>query len=312
VVTVTGQAAPNITAQPVAVTGCGSVSKTLSVSATSTGTLGYQWQMSLNGSNGSFTNVTNGTPTGVTYTGGTASTLNIGSIKAPYYYQVIVGDGICSSVTSSIVLVTAGTPTVTASAGASSCAAVLPVTESLTASASTGASLAWYAASTGGTALATGSTYAASISGTTTYYVEPQVVTSSSYNVGYASETSANLGSIVGLYGMYFSSTNAATINSVDVYPSTAGSLVITMTDGSGTTINTKTFTIVSGDISTTIKKTLALGWSVPAGATAYTINYDATSTINRGTGTYTYPQTSNGFSITGETVIENPLEVCG
>ena len=303
VVTVTGQAAPSITAQPVAVTGCGTVSKTLSVSATSTGTLNYQWQMSLNGSNGSFTNVTNGTPTGVTYTGGTASTLNIGSINAPFYYQVLVGDGVCSSVTSSSVLVTAGTPTITASAGASSCAAILPTSINLTASASTGASLAWFTASTGGTAIATGSPYASSVSTTTTYYVEPQYNTNSSFNVGYASETSANLGSIAGIYGMYFSSTNAATINSVDVYPSTVGNLVITMVDGSGTTVNTKTFNIVSGDISTTVKKTLALGWTVPAGATGYTINYDATSTINRGTGTYTYPQTSNGFSITGETL---------
>ena len=303
-VRVTGQAVPSITVQPVAVTGCGTVSKTLSVSASSTGTLNYQWQMSLNGTNGSFSNVANGTPTGVTYTGGTASTLNIGSINAPYYYQVLVGDGICSSVTSSIVLVTAGTPTVTASAGASSCAAVLPVTESLTASASTGASLAWYAASTGGTALATGSTYAASVSSTTTYYAEAYTGGGTT-TVGPASPTAqgGTTGTQTIAWDIEFTTLAATTLQSVTIYPLTSGqSGVIQILSGSGTggsNLTTVNYTTtVSGG---TTPQVIPINYTIatPGAYTLYT-SILPSSGITRNTTLASYPYTSSVANITG------------
>lgn len=75
-VRVTGQAAISITAQPsggLAV--CGTATKTLSVTGSSTGTISYQWQSSTDST--SWANVLNGTPTGVTYSGGTLSLIHI-------------------------------------------------------------------------------------------------------------------------------------------------------------------------------------------------------------------------------------------
>ena len=129
--------------------------------------------------------------------------------------------------------------------------------------------------------------------------------TTTTFNIGQPSDTAVNLSSLAG-YGMYFAATVASTINTVDIYPSTAGTLVVTMKNTVGTVVDTRSFTIVAGDISTTVKKTLALGFSVPAGATGYTINYDIA--INRGGGSYTYPSTLNGFSITGNTINGNNI----
>ena len=129
--------------------------------------------------------------------------------------------------------------------------------------------------------------------------------TTTTFSIGQPSDTAANLSSLSG-YGMYFAATVASTINSVDIYPSTAGTLVVTLKNTIGTVLDTRSFTIAAGDISTTVKKTLALGFSIPAGATGYTINYDIA--INRGGGSYTYPSTSNGFSITGNTINGNNI----
>ena len=106
---------------------------------------------------------------------------------------------------------------------------------------------------------------------------------------------------------MYFSSTSAATINSVKIYPSTAGTLIVTLKNAASTTVDTRTFTIASGDISNTVRKTLALGFAIPAGSTGWSINYDLA--IYRGSvGTYVYPSTTSGFSITGNTLDGNNI----
>ena len=123
------------------------------------------------------------------------------------------------------------------------------------------------------------------------------------FNVGTSSDT--NLSSFAG-YGMYFASVNAATINSVDIYPSTAGTLTISLLNATGTAVDTRVFTIASADISTSVVKTLALNFAVPAGATGWQLAYDLA--INRGAGTYAYPATANGFSITGNTVNGNNI----
>ncbi len=131
---------------------------------------------------------------------------------------------------------------------------------------------------------------------------------SNNFNIGQATDLAANLSSL-GTYGMYFSSTKAATINSVDIYPSTAGTLTVSLLDGSGATVTTRVFTIVAADISTTVKKTLVFSPAipVPANASAYQLYYDLA--INRGgVGTYTYPVTTDGFSITGNTLDGNNI----
>lgn len=169
-------------------------------------------------------------------------------------------------------------------------------------SATSSDTLTWYDAA--GSVLYTGANFTTpSISATTTYYVNAG---GASFNLGQATDLSANLSSL-GAYGMYFStSTNASTINSVDIYPSTAGTLNVTLKNTSGTLVDTRTFTIAAGDISNTVKKTLALNFAIPANSTGWTINYDLA--IYRGAGTYTYPVTNGGFTITGNTLNGNNI----
>ncbi len=124
-------------------------------------------------------------------------------------------------------------------------------------------------------------------------------------NLGEISET--GFGSLSG-YGMYFNSPNASRINTVDVYPSTAGTLTIQLLNSSSTVIDSRSFTIVAGDISTTVAKTLAVNFNIPAGSTAWQLYYSSLA-INRGQLTYNYPYTNaSGFSITGNTIDGNNI----
>lgn len=124
-----------------------------------------------------------------------------------------------------------------------------------------------------------------------------------SFSVGEVSDVT--LSSLSG-YGMYFSTTAAVTINTVDVYPSTAGTLTVQLRNGT-TVVDTRTFTIVSGDISTTVTKTLTLNFAVPANTTGWNLYYPSVA-LYRGEGTYAYPYSSNGFTITGNTIDGNNI----
>ena len=166
----------------------------------------------------------------------------------------------------------------------------------------------WFSSAIGGVLLGTGTSFVTPIlNATTTYYAEGDEQTTS--NVGIATESASNFSSFGG-YGMYFASTNAAIINSVDIYPSTVGTLTVTLYNTSGVSQGSKSFTIAAGDVSTTVKKTLALGFSIPAGSTGWQLYYDLT--INRGASTYTYPYSYNGFSITGNTNDGNDIGSSG
>ena len=96
-----------ITSQPVSVTNCQLATASLTVPATG-GPLTYQWQYS---DGGTWTNVTDGLPTGTTYGGsGNTGTLNVSSdatsAATVNYYQLIVTSGTCGSLTSDSASVT--------------------------------------------------------------------------------------------------------------------------------------------------------------------------------------------------------------
>ena len=130
--------------------------------------------------------------------------------------------------------------------------------------------------------------------------------TATTFNVGQASDAIGNLSASWG-YGMYFSTVSNAIINSIDIYPSETGTLTIQLLNTSGIIQASQSFSIVSGDISATVKKTLALNFSIPANSTGWQL-YFPSITIYRGASTYTYPQTSNNFSITGNTLDGNNI----
>ncbi|MCX7862231.1 MAG: T9SS type A sorting domain-containing protein, partial [Bacteroidales bacterium] len=167
-------------------------------------------------------------------------------------------------------------------------------------------SILWYNQATGGYPIASGQNYTTPVlTGPASYYAEPYEVLST-FNVGKLNDPSAALTPFTG-YGMYFATTNAVIINSVEIYPSTAGTLNVYLVNNLTQVVDARAFTITSADISNTTKKQLVLNFFVPANTTGWMLYYDNLN-IYRGAGTYSYPYTNQGFSITGNTVNGNNI----
>ena len=103
--TVTVAADPTIATQPVGTTICQGGSASLSVvAANGTGTFSYQWEYNI-GNEGDWHSVSNGTPTGATYSGATTANMTVSGITGNWgnneYRCVVTSSGPgCTSVTS--------------------------------------------------------------------------------------------------------------------------------------------------------------------------------------------------------------------
>jgi Ig-like domain CHU_C associated len=238
----------------------------------------------------------------------TGTTYTPGSMAVTTYYKAVVKDSAgntCVPLASApSVMVTLNNPIISSVSGATSCGAS---SLSLSAVGSGLATYNWYSAATGGTLLqsSASNTYTTpSLTATTDYWVSaaaaPQQVTNIVGTSAYSNVGSSNAG-----YGTYFSTTNASVINSVAIYPATAGTLTITLKNTAGTTVATQAFTIAAGDVSTTVLKTLTFTpglMAIPAGQAGWQLYYDIG--INRESGTYAYPYTSAiGFTLTGNSI---------
>jgi hypothetical protein len=146
--------AGTVTAAPVAL--CTGGTPTLTLSGNSGGNV--QWQEG-SSSTGPWTNAGTGS---ATYTPSAP-------ITTTTWYQAVVSCN-TNTATTTPISVTVSTPQVSATAPATRCGSG---TVTLGATASAGATLNWYAASSGGTAIGTGASFTTpSISASTTYYVE--------------------------------------------------------------------------------------------------------------------------------------------
>ena len=264
----------------------------LSITAVPAGSgITYQWQSSPD--NSTYSNIT-----------GANSVTYVTTPVASLWYQCIVTCSTGPSSATSTPLKITFANTVTSTVPVTRCGTG---TVSLSATGSTGTTLNWYAAATGGTSIGTGSPFVTpTISTTTDYYVGASTMSAATYNLGPVNEVPTNLSSNAG-YSVFIKSVNATTLNSVDIYPSTAGTLVVTLKNDVGIAVASQSFIIAAGEISTSIKKTLTFsGFNIPANVTAWTLNYDIA--INRGSATYSYPYTLNGFSITGNTIDGNNI----
>ncbi len=96
---------PTIATQPSNSSVCANQQTSFTVSVA--GTVTYQWQASANGTDG-WANVTNNTPTGATYSGGTSATLTVTS-PTGYYYRVNVINGACTTTSAVRQLTISGT-----------------------------------------------------------------------------------------------------------------------------------------------------------------------------------------------------------
>ncbi len=224
--------------------------------------------------------------------------------------DVTVSTGTVSGSTSATGTVTIISPAITGTTPSSRCGTG---TVTLNATPAAGGSVNWYTTATGGTSLFTGNAYTTpSISSNTPYYAE--AFQGATIQAGTLTDLSTNTAT----YNMnqrtdlhYFSTTAPCTINSVDVYPSAAGTLYIVMCNNYGSTTGTPLatagpITITSGQVSNTVPVTIPLNFSVPAGATNYQLggSTSGTAQIYRGASNSTYgpyPTTVNGFALTGD-----------
>lgn len=134
-------------------------------------------------------------------------------------------------------------------------------TVALGATGSAGTTLTWYAASTGGTALGTGTSFTTpSISTTTPYYVDATQYSSSATagpaNYLAVTGTKSGLSTATANY-MIFSATSTARISTVTVYASVAGVVNLQLSTSGGTVLQSYSHTITAAEANST---TTALG----------------------------------------------------
>lgn len=167
-----------------------------------------QWQESVS-PGGPWTNV-----------GTNSSTYSpVSAITDTRYYRALSACG-TNNAPSNVVTVTLNNPQVTGTTPGVRCG---PGVVSLGATASSGATLNWYNAASGGSALATGSPYSTpSISSTTSYYVSAISGGGGTQTVG-ALNTSIGSVSAVSSYYMNFTVSSTLTLRSVECYFSSVG-----------------------------------------------------------------------------------------
>lgn len=270
---------------------CVSGSAVLSLSGVTTNVSGltYQWQSSSNG---------------VTYSnisGATSLTYNTGTISTTTYYQCVVTCTFSSaSANSTPVTVTVNNPSIVSTVPASRCGTG---TVTLQATSSSGTTMKWYTASTGGTSIGTGASFVTpTISTTTNYYVEAVNITPP-VAVGLSSPSAGGAqGNQTTGWDINFTVLANTTLQSVDIYPVTAG--------------QTGTFTVrVGSGFSGTVLATVNYTTTVSGGATPQTITFNTnltpgsyslyadvlpTAGIKRNTAGASYPYTSTVANITG------------
>ncbi|MDR1645896.1 MAG: hypothetical protein LBS05_08780, partial [Tannerellaceae bacterium] len=131
-----------------------------------TGTYSFQWQYSTDGSN--WTNISNAT----------AATYTSGVLTANRYFRRAVTSTPCGTVYSTSILITVNALPA-APTGGTPAIVCINTAASATATPPSGCTIDWYAAATGGTAIATGNNTLsiASLAATTTYYAESRNTT---------------------------------------------------------------------------------------------------------------------------------------
>jgi hypothetical protein len=166
-----------------------------------------------------------------------------------------------------VATVTVNNPQPTSVLGQTICANSAAFTLSATES-TVGNLLNWYAAPTGGSALASGASFTTpAISATTTYYVEENALGTANTGLGRASTTSVS-STTPSTYGLVFNLNVKTKLNTVDVYlaSATAGNLVVQLQNSTGAVINSKTIAVPAGNATTPVQYTVPLDFIIPAG----------------------------------------------
>ena len=302
VTAITTAGAPTIASSASGVCISGSVN--LSVT-NANASVSYQWQQSSTGAVGSFTNISSAT----------ATTYATPAISATTYYRVYATCGTATADTSDALTITAYTPAVTATVDSTRCG---PGTVTLGATGNAGTVLNWYANPTGGSPIATGTSYTTPLlNNSTTYYVSATspAATSTGFvgKTGTTGADGANTGTGI---GPIFDALSPFTILTVDLYPNAAvngtpGTATFTLQNSAGTTLFTTPAINILGYNTATVQ-TVNVNIPVAAAGTGYRLLVSWTGVTGMyrdftttGPDAVTFPYTLPGVcSITGSTSI--------
>jgi PKD repeat protein len=162
-------------------------------------------------------------------------------------------------------------------------------------SANASGTINWYDAQTGGNLVNTGTSYTTPTLNTTTiYYVENSTIPPSEY-VGKTDSVGGGAMYTNNTYYLKFDCYTPVVLKSVKVYAGAAGSRTIAMRNSSGTTIQSATVNIPTGESRVT------LNFNVPVGTAMQLAITSASPNLFRSTGGISYPYTLPGkISITG------------
>jgi PKD domain/GEVED domain len=193
-----------------------------------------------------------------------------------------------------------------AMAGSNSPQAVCgPDTSRLTATTVDGGAVQWYSKQKGGSLLFTGNAYNRAVSAQDTVWAGAQSLGTSSYTVGPPDITSVGAFSNYGTPGVgtYFSAPANFTLNSVDIYCTTAGNLQLAIFDSATGTGGTPLATMSAPFAVTTTNamSTVPCNIVVSGGSGRYIIYYvsaGSTASLSRNTAGAVYPYTSGPISI--------------
>lgn len=241
----------SISASAVTSNFCLSGSTNVSVSTIPTGA-NVQWQSSTDNTN--WTDIS----------GANTLSVSTGTITTTTFYRLAVNKATTNAncLYSNTVTVTVNSPSIGTVNNGTRCSSGI-VNLSVTGSSGI---VSWYSAATGGSALATGTTYSPSITTTTTYYVEAS--TPGSVTGGARASTTSTSNTTPSTYGLVFDATSSFTLSSVDVYlaSTTSGNVVVVLQNSAGTQLQTATIAVPAGSATTPVQYTLNLGWNIPVG----------------------------------------------
>jgi hypothetical protein len=200
-------------------------------------------------------------------------------------YTLTVTDN-CGQVQTSAVTVNVTSHSVTATTPASRCGYG---TVTLGATGSAGTTLNWYDVSTGGSPIATGTSYTTpAISVSKTYYVSAS--TAGTYFTGRLAPTATTATNLTN-YGEVFTVTSAFTLNSVDVVSTTGTSITIALYNADGTT---QLYTTSANTVPTNSTTAIPLNWYIEPGTYRLMVTGMTGSFIRENSG-LTYPVTLTG-----------------
>ena len=240
-------ASPIATASPEEI--CLSGASTITIDpATGYGDATFQWQNSTD--NLTFTDIA----------GANSVDYNTPVLTNTTYYKLLVKLGALMCTESNVVTINVNNPQVLTTTPASRCGTG---TVTLGATGSVGTTLNWFDAATGGIILGSGTSFTTPVISTTTdYYVAAGMGETITYG-GRLAPTATTTTS-ASSWGLVFDAYNDFTLETVEVYATAAGNVVVQLQSNTGAVIQSATVPVIAG--SATTPQVLSLNFDVTAG----------------------------------------------